>query len=109
VSVGEIIYPEPLRFKTGFSEEPIMVYEQLFFIGASLNLAGELELGKHRLKASLKYQACTVKVCYPPTTRNTEITLMVSEKSTPSESSHAGMFEAVEFSFAPDKQSNSLE
>lgn len=76
VSVVAIRYPKALMFKTRFSEQPLSVYEQHFEIGATLDLPG-LEPGDYPIEAMLKYQACSERICYPPTTRSTQIVLPV--------------------------------
>jgi thiol:disulfide interchange protein DsbD len=102
IKVDNVIYPEPLLFKTSFSNDPIAVYEQRFLIGTALKLDNNLEPGDYSLSAQLKYQACTIKVCYPPTTRSTNITLTVSDNPTPSTSGHARLFESVGFPTNPN-------
>lgn len=98
VSIDEIVYPEPLLFKTSFSDEPLAVYEHRFLIGASLKLGGNLEYGDHPLTATLRYQACTDKLCYAPASRTTEIMLRVAAEPIPAESGDAGMFDGIGFS-----------
>ncbi len=100
VSVGEIVYPKPLLFKTRFSDEPLAVYEHRFLIGASFDLARDLRHGDHTLVATLKYQACTEKVCYPPATRTAEITLRVAAEPVPADPTHVGLFDAIGFAGA---------
>lgn len=97
VSIGEIVYPEPLLFKTRFSDEPLAVYEHRFLIGASLHIASDIDHGDHPLIATLKYQACTEKVCYPPATRTAEITLRVGAESVSADPTHVGLFDAIDF------------
>ena len=97
VNIGEIVYPEPLLFKTRFSDEPLAVYEHRFLIGATLDLAEDIEHGDHPLKATLKYQACTERVCYPPATRTAEITLRVGAEAVSADPAHVGLFDAIEF------------
>ena len=83
ITVVETTYPEPVTFKTRFSATPLAVYESRFIIGLSLDLADDLATGEHRLKATLKYQACSERVCYPPKTQNTELVVEVVSSETP--------------------------
>ena len=78
VSVAEIRYPEALMFKTQFSDEPLAVYEHRFRIDVTLGVA-DLAAGEYPLQATLKYQACSDRICYPPASRQIEVTLTVEE------------------------------
>ena len=78
VAVAGIRYPEALLFATQFSEQPLAVYEHEFRIVVALTVSG-LAPGEYPLQATLKYQACSDRVCYPPATRQTEVTLSIDE------------------------------
>jgi DsbC/DsbD-like thiol-disulfide interchange protein len=78
VVVASIRYPEALLFATQFSEQPLAVYEHQFRIEVALTVAG-LAPGDYPLRATLKYQACSDRICYPPATRQTEVTLIIEE------------------------------
>ena len=77
IRVVETVYPEPLMFNTRFSEEPLAVYENEFVITAEVQLSDEMPLGEHVVSATLRYQACSERVCYPPKTRTTDLVLHV--------------------------------
>ena len=77
VHLENIAYPRASLFKTQFAEAPLAVFEHTFSIGASLRIAERVQPGEYSVNATLKYQACTEQVCYPPTTRSTEIVLIV--------------------------------
>ena len=78
VKIGRIDYPEPRPFKAEFSKEPLAVYEEHFVIGADLEIDQDLAPGDYPVKATLKYQVCSARVCYPPATRNAEFILAVA-------------------------------
>ncbi len=77
ITVESIDYPEPHELKTSFSKEPLSVYEEQFVIGARLKAGQQLAPGEYRIEATLKYQVCSDKVCYRPTTRKTVAILTV--------------------------------
>ena len=77
VHLENIAYPPASLFKAGFAEEPLAVFEHTFSIGASLRIGEGVEPGEYPVHATLKYQACTERVCYPPATRSTEVVLIV--------------------------------
>ena len=78
VAVAAIRYPEALLFATQFSEQPLAVYEHEFRIEVALTVAG-LAPGEYPLQATLKYQACSDRICYPPATLQTEVTLILEK------------------------------
>ena len=77
VYLENIAYPPASLFKTQFAEEPLAVFEHTFSIGASLRIGDRVKPGEYPVHATLKYQACSDRVCYPPATRSTEIVLIV--------------------------------
>jgi hypothetical protein len=76
VSLAEIRYPQASLFKTQFSETPLAVYEREFEIGVTLDVAA-LAPGDYPIRATLKYQACSARICYPPATQTTQMVLAV--------------------------------
>ena len=78
VKIDRIDYPEPRPFKAEFSKEPLAVYEEHFVIGADLEIDQDLAPGDYPVKATLKYQVCSARVCYPPATRVAEIILALA-------------------------------
>ena len=77
VSVAETRYPEALLFNTQFSDQPLAVYEHRFRIDVTLAVAN-LQPGDYSLRATLKYQACSERICYLPATGQTELTLTIT-------------------------------
>ncbi len=78
VKIGRIDYPEPRPFKAEFSKKPLAVYEEHFVIGADIEIDEDLAPGDYPVKATLKYQVCSARVCYPPATRSAEIILALA-------------------------------
>ena len=76
--VGNVIYPKGKNRKFQFSENPINVYEGRvrfpFTVMVPANGRGKVV----RVRASVRYQACTDEVCYPPRTKSVVITARVS-------------------------------
>jgi hypothetical protein len=77
-TVAVIRYPEALMFATQFSEQPLAVYEHAFRIEVALS-AADLAPGDYPMRVTLKYQACSDRICYPPASRQTEVVLTVDE------------------------------
>jgi thiol:disulfide interchange protein len=72
VTVTEIVYPQPQDLRQEGSAQPLAVFEREFTIGAQLAVAGDVAPGDYVVPASLRYQACDEKVCYPPVTLTTQ-------------------------------------
>ncbi len=66
ISVGFIVYPDPLVRKFSFSEIPLKVYEGNTQLKVNLKAEKKAAPGKHNLSAKLRVQACDDKVCYAP-------------------------------------------
>ena len=72
VTVTELVYPEPQDLRQEGSAQPLAVFEREFTIGAQLAVSADLAPGDYVVPASLRYQACDEKVCYPPVTLTTQ-------------------------------------
>ena len=66
ISVGFIVYPDPLVKNFAFSQTPLKVYEGSTQIRVNLKADNKAAPGKHNLSAKLRVQACDDKVCYAP-------------------------------------------
>ena len=66
VSVGFIVYPDPLTKKFGFADEPLAVYEGETTLKVNLKADQGATKGSRALPAKLQVQACDDQVCYAP-------------------------------------------
>ena len=66
ISVGFIVYPDPLVKNFSFSQTPLKVYEGNTQLKVNLKADKKAAPGKHNLSAKLRVQACDNKVCYAP-------------------------------------------
>ena len=66
ISVGFIVYPDPLVKNFSFSQTPLKVYEGNTQLKVNLKADKKAAPGKHNLSAKLRVQACDDKVCYAP-------------------------------------------
>ena len=71
--VSGVIYPRGRNRKFQFSENPINVYEGRAVFPFTLAVPANFKGNAVRVRAVVRYQACTDEVCYPP--RTVEITL----------------------------------
>jgi len=71
--VGGVSYPRGRNRKFGFSESSINVYEGRAAVGFNLTVPANFKGNVLRVRAVVRYQACTDEVCYAP--KSKEITL----------------------------------
>lgn len=73
VRTGGISYPRGRNRKFQFSENVINVYEGRVSIPFTVTIPANFRGDVVRIRAVVKYQACTNEVCYPP--KNKEVTI----------------------------------
>ena len=78
VRVGNVIYPRGKNRKFQFSESPINVYEGRVKFPFTVMVPANTKGNTVRVRVSVRYQACTDEVCYPPKTKSVVITARVS-------------------------------
>ena len=71
--VGGVGYPRGRNRKFGFSEDTLNVYEGRNAFSFNLTVPANFKGNVVKVRAVVRYQACTDEVCYPP--KNKEITL----------------------------------
>ena len=76
--VGGVSYPRGRNRKFGFSEDTLNVYEGRASFGFNLTVPANFKGNVIKVRAVVRYQACTEEVCYPP--KNKEITLTARVK-----------------------------
>ncbi len=77
ITVTEVVYPEAQDLRQEGSPQPLAVFEREFAIGVQMDVASSVPPGDVVVPASLRYQACDDKVCYPPVTLPTSWTFKV--------------------------------
>ena len=66
VSVQGVIYPEALLLASEASEDKMAVFETVFTIGVTFDIADDLAPGTYPFTAELRYQACNDVTCLMP-------------------------------------------
>ncbi|HKX82628.1 MAG TPA: protein-disulfide reductase DsbD N-terminal domain-containing protein [Pyrinomonadaceae bacterium] len=77
VRVGRITYPRGRNRKFQFSEDLINVYEGRVSFPFTVTVPANFRGNTVRVNASVRYQACTEEVCYPPKTKQITLTAKV--------------------------------
>jgi thiol:disulfide interchange protein len=97
VSVTELVYPEPQDLQQEGSSQPLAVFEREFTIGVQLAVDQTVPAGELAVPASLRYQACDEKVCYPPVTLTTRWTVPVVPRTARVTTVNAAVMKGVRF------------
>ena len=77
VNVGAVRYPPGKNKKFSFSEDTINIYEGRVVFGFNVTVPKGFKGRTLRVRAAVRYQACTDEVCYAPKTKDVVITANV--------------------------------
>ncbi|MDQ2746194.1 MAG: hypothetical protein M3T96_02930 [Acidobacteriota bacterium] len=75
--VGGVSYPRGKNRKFGFSEDTLNVYEGRSTFAFNLTVPANYKGNTVKVRAVVRYQACTNEVCYPPKTKEVTLTAAV--------------------------------
>jgi DsbC/DsbD-like thiol-disulfide interchange protein len=78
VRLGRVTYPRGRNRKFQFSENLINVYEGRVSFPFTVTVPENFRGKAIRVTASVRYQACTDEVCYPPKTKNVVLAARVN-------------------------------
>ncbi|HEV7701424.1 MAG TPA: protein-disulfide reductase DsbD N-terminal domain-containing protein [Pyrinomonadaceae bacterium] len=78
VKVGGVSYPRGHNRKFEFSETALNVYEGRVSFPFTVTVPASFRGQMLRVNVSVKYQACTNEVCYPPKTKTITLTARVN-------------------------------
>jgi DsbC/DsbD-like thiol-disulfide interchange protein len=73
VKLGSVMYPRGTNRKFEFSDDTLNVYENRAVFNFNVAVPANYKGNTVKIRAVVRYQACTDQVCYPP--KNKEITL----------------------------------
>jgi DsbC/DsbD-like thiol-disulfide interchange protein len=76
--VGSVSYPRGKSRRFQFSDDAISVYDGRAVFNFNVNVPANFKGDTVKVRAVVRYQACTDEVCYPP--KNKEITLTAQVK-----------------------------
>ncbi len=78
VKVGVVGYPRGKTRKFGFSEDSINVYEGQTVFNFNIAVPANFKGNVVKVRAVVRYQACTNEVCYPPKSKEITLTAKVT-------------------------------
>jgi DsbC/DsbD-like thiol-disulfide interchange protein len=76
--ISGISYPRGKSKKFGYSEDTLNIYEGTVKFGFNVSVPATFKGNSIKIRAVVKYQACTESVCYPP--KSQEVTFTASVK-----------------------------
>lgn len=77
IKAGAPVYPEGVRKKFPFSEQPLSVYEGEVAIRLPLSAEAGASKGRHTVSADLTVQPCDDRECFPPRKINAAVPVVV--------------------------------
>lgn len=77
ITVTELVFPEAKLLQSAASEDPLLVFEGHFVIGAALTIDDSVAPGDYKAKVTFRYQPCDDKACYQPKNKDIEIEIKV--------------------------------
>jgi hypothetical protein len=75
--VGTVMYPRGTNRKFEFSDDALNVYEGRAVFGFNINVPASFKGNVVKVRAVIRYQACTNEVCYPPKSKEVTLTAKV--------------------------------
>lgn len=72
--IGAVSYPRGHNRTFEFSSTPLNVYEGRTSFGFNITVPANYSSSTLRLNVTVKYQACTNEVCYPPKSKQVTLT-----------------------------------
>jgi DsbC/DsbD-like thiol-disulfide interchange protein len=97
IEVIKYSYPEPRLEKFEYSESALQIYDGEVILGALLKTDASIELGSHKIKGSLSFQACDSRSCLPPKKIEFEISFKVVPASQKTEEINQDIFSKLNF------------
>lgn len=73
IKIGAVTYPRGMNKKFEFSEKALNIYEGKVEFTFDVTVPTSYRKPKIEIEVSVRYQACTNEVCYPPTSKRTTL------------------------------------
>jgi len=97
VRIDEIVFPRATELKQAGLDQPLAVFEREFAIGVQATLASSVAVGALPIAAHLRYQACDMNLCYPPSTADLQWTVAVVPASKTTDGRGDEIFQQIAF------------
>lgn len=101
ISQGEIVFPEAHDIKLDFSDIPVSVYEGKFYIGTTVKIPANAELGVHNIVFEFTYQGCNNVTCMAPSTILDTLEIEVVKKTESIQEVNSEIFSSIDLNYTP--------
>ena len=92
LNVKDIRFPEPLKKKFDYLNEPIDIFSGEILISAEVAVVKDAPQGTQHITGRLSYQACSLNACRPPEDVPVELTFTVVSGDTPTQDINTELF-----------------
>lgn len=106
VTLRGIVYPTGVEKKLEFAEAPLSLYEGVVYVGAVIDIAGDVPIGTSTLQATVTYQACDNAKCLLPQTLDVPVALTISSPRDPVDLASPDVFDRIDFTPVVGKTGN---
>ncbi len=97
---SNLIYPEAEDIKLDISDIPLSVFEGEVFIGTTIKIPKNTELGEKKIIAEFTYQGCNNATCMAPETIVDTITINIVDKSEQIQEINSEIFSTLNLEYA---------
>lgn len=75
--IGSVVYPRGANRKFEFSDDTLNVYENRAVFNFNVSVPANFKGNTVKIRAVVRYQACTEQVCYPPKNKEFFLTAQI--------------------------------
>ena len=99
---SEVIFPEAHDIKFDFSDIPLKVYEGEFFLGTTIKIPKNTELGEHEIYVEFTYQGCNNATCMAPNSILDTLIVNVVDKSEQIQEINSEIFSKINLEYTTE-------
>ncbi|MCW8848639.1 MAG: protein-disulfide reductase DsbD [Melioribacteraceae bacterium] len=104
IQLSEIIYPTAHEIKLDFSDVPLQVYEGEVFIGTTIKIPKNTELGSKEIYVEFTYQGCNNATCMAPNSIIDTLKLEVVDKSEQIQEINGEIFSKINLDYTSESK-----
>jgi len=99
-SITKVKYPKSRDRKLSFSDKPLAVFENEFYIGALVMSPANLKPGSYKLAVSFNYQSCNDQACLPPNSVSDTLTIAITDRQATVKEINQDVFQNVDLNYS---------
>lgn len=106
ITLRGIVYPAGAEHKLEFAEAPLRLYDGVVYVGAVIDIAGDVPIGTSNIQATITYQACDNEKCLLPQTLDVPVAITISSPRDPVDLASPDVFDNIDFTPVVGKTGN---